>query len=310
MTGKVWLIPFAASGVGRACAEMALSRGDRVVAGGPCVSDVLDLAERFGDRALPIALDVTQSDSVWAAMAQIEARFARLDVVVANAGYAQLGAVEELRDADLRAEFDANLFGAMALIQAALPMFRAQGSGSILAISCLYGALPVPLAGAYGASLQALEALLETLSYETRRLGVKVSVLQTRLGAFSGEVPFRLSPSLEVYADLRQCVLARAASIKPPGPGAVAAALVQIADADAPPLRVYVGEGGLAAVRTASAKRLATWEAWSLAARPPRENHGPATVRQAPGVRRSGSTGAASAAAGATRRPPRYVLDI
>jgi len=143
MSKKVWFITGASRGFGRIWAEGALARGDKVVATARSVESLSDLAKKYGDAVLPLALDVTKREQVEAVIAKAHAHFGRLDVVINNAGYALLGAVEEATEAEVRAEFETNFFGALAVIQTVLPLLRTQAGGHILGVSSVAGAPPV-----------------------------------------------------------------------------------------------------------------------------------------------------------------------
>ena len=132
---KTWFITGASRGFGRIWAEAALKRGDRVTATARKLADVADLAERFGDTVLPLALDVTDSAQVQQAVHQAYAHFGRLDVLVNNAGASLFAATEEASDEQIRGLFDANYFGMVRVLRAALPLLRKQGSGHILGVS-------------------------------------------------------------------------------------------------------------------------------------------------------------------------------
>jgi NAD(P)-dependent dehydrogenase (short-subunit alcohol dehydrogenase family) len=144
---KTWLITGASRGFGRIWTEAALTRGDKVAATARKSADVADLSERFGDAVLPLSLDVTNPGQVRQAIMQAHRHFGRLDVVLNNAGYTLIGTVEEAGEADVRALFDANYFGMLRVIQAALPLLRQQGSGHILGVSSGMGIVAVPLIG-------------------------------------------------------------------------------------------------------------------------------------------------------------------
>lgn len=122
---KVWFITGAGRGFGRLWATAALQRGDKVAATARDIAVLAPLVEEFGDAFLPLALDVTERDAVFAAVAKTQEKFGRLDVVLSNAGYGHQGTVEEITEAEARAQFDTNLFGTMWVSQAALPFFRA-----------------------------------------------------------------------------------------------------------------------------------------------------------------------------------------
>ena len=144
---KVWFITGTSKGFGRVWAEAALERGDRVAATARDTSTLDDLVERYGDSVLPIGLDVTDKVAIDAAVAATHDRFGALDVVVNNAGYGQFGLIEEVSEAEARAQFETNVFGALWVTQAALPILREQESGHILQVSSIGGISAFPNIG-------------------------------------------------------------------------------------------------------------------------------------------------------------------
>ena len=265
MADKVWFITGASRGFGRIWAEAALSRGDKVAATARDVASVAELAQRYGDAVLPLALDVTKPGQARQAVEQAHARFGRLDIVVNNAGYTLVGTVEEASEAEVRAIFDTNLFGALQVIQAALPLLRAQAGGHILGVSSGMGVVAVPLAGFYCASKWAFEALHESLAHEVREFGIKVTLLEPGAYAteFSSPASLKVTAGLDAYADLRRQISGRLSSMERGDPKATADAILRIVDAKDPPLRFAVGKTVLPMARAAYADRLATWEAWA-----------------------------------------------
>ena len=139
MASKVWFITGSSKGFGRVWAEAALARGDRVAATARNKDTLSGLVEKYGDRVAAIKLDVTDKQAVDAAIAEAHRRFGRLDVVINNAGYGHFGAIEEITEAEARAQMETNVFGALWVTQAALPIMRAQGSGHIIQISSIGG---------------------------------------------------------------------------------------------------------------------------------------------------------------------------
>ena len=268
MNSKVWFITGASRGFGRIWAEAALERGDKVAATARKVKDVADLSERFGDAVLPLALDVTDAEQVKQAVPQAHTHFGRLDVVVNNAGYSLMGTIEEGSEDDVRAEFDANYFGTLRVIQAALPLLRQQGSGHILGVSSGVGLVAFPLIGSYCASKWAFEALHESLTQEVKAFGIKVTLIEPGAYATSFGSPesLKFAPPMDAYAELRQQVFGRMSSMKRGDPQATADAVLKIVDAEDPPLRFFLGSENLPLVRAAYADRLATWEAWEAVA--------------------------------------------
>ena len=199
MAGKTWFITGASRGFGRIWAEAALARGDKVAATARTLADVADLRERFGDAVLPMALDVTDSGQVQQAVGQAHAHFGRLDVVLNNAGYTLIGTVEEASEAEVRALFDTNYFGALRVIQAALPLLRQQGSGHIVGVSSGLGILAMPLIGFYCATKWALEALHESLAPEVKALRHQGDAARAGryLTGFSGPESRKMAAGLE-----------------------------------------------------------------------------------------------------------------
>ncbi|GAC1365133.1 MAG: hypothetical protein NVSMB3_13690 [Acidobacteriaceae bacterium] len=290
MKSKIWFITGASRGFGRIWAEAALLRGDRVAATARRVADVAGLAERFGDAVLPLSVDVTDAGQVRHAVEQAHAHFGRLDVVLNNAGYSLVGTVEEASEAEVRALFDANYFGTLRVIQAALPLLRRQGGGHIVGVSSSLGIVSVPLIGSYCASKWAFEALHESLAQEVRQFGIRVTMLEPGAYAtdFGSPSSLKFARGLDAYADLRAQVFGRLSGSEKGDPAATTEAILQIVDAEDPPLRFFVGSTGLPMARAAYAARLAMWEAWegvSNAAQGEPRRTDAATLRQQPGTR-------------------------
>src|SRR5450755_4548106 len=178
MSAKIWFITGTSRGFGREWALAALERGDSVVATARNASSLDTLVAAHGDAVLPISLDVTNREAVFAAVARAHEHFGRLDVVVNNAGYGQFGMVEELSEAEAREQIETNLFGALWVTQAALPFLRAQGAGHIVQVSSIGGISAFPSVGAYHASKWALEGFSQALSQEVADFGIKVTLIE------------------------------------------------------------------------------------------------------------------------------------
>ncbi len=264
MSSKVWFITGASRGFGRVWAEAALKRGDKVAATARTLADISDLKERFGNAALPLALDVTNADQVRQTVQQAHAHFGRLDVVLNNAGYSLVGTVEEASEDEVRALFDTNYLGTLRVIQAALPLLRQQGSGHIVGISSTLGHVAMPLIGHYCATKWAFEALHESLAQEVKPFGVTVTLIEPGAYATSFGSPesLKMASGMDTYAALRQQVFGRLSSAERGDPQATSEAVFNIVDAENPPLRLILGSTGLPMVRAAYASRLATWEEW------------------------------------------------
>ncbi|MEW9553948.1 SDR family NAD(P)-dependent oxidoreductase [Nonomuraea sp. NPDC050783] len=265
---KVWFVTGSSRGLGRHFVEAALSRGDRVAATARTAASLDDLAVAYGEAVLPLELDVTDRAAVLAGVRRAAEHFGRLDVVVNNAGYAQIGAVEELSERELRDQMETNLFGAVWVVQAALPYLREQRSGHIVQLSSAAGLIAMPLGGAYHASKWALEGLNEALAGEVAEFGIKVTIIEP--GGFAtrdGKNPdplangFMATPD-PAYDELRRR-LGAVTGRQPAGdPAAAARALLKLVDSDNPPLRVLFGQGFHPMIEQAYADRLKTWADW------------------------------------------------
>jgi NAD(P)-dependent dehydrogenase (short-subunit alcohol dehydrogenase family) len=176
---RIWLVTGASSGFGQAFVDEILARGDVAVGTFRKPEQVAAFNERAGDGGLGMLVDVTDQAQVAAGVEAALARFGRIDVLVNNAGYGFLGAVEEASEAELRAVLETNFFGALAVTRAVLPAMRAQRSGHILQISSAAGIrCGIPRLGYYAASKFALEGLSESLALELAPLGVKVTIVE------------------------------------------------------------------------------------------------------------------------------------
>jgi NAD(P)-dependent dehydrogenase (short-subunit alcohol dehydrogenase family) len=269
MASKVWFITGTSKGFGRVWAEAALERGDKVAATARDVSTLDDLVARHGDAVLPIALDVTDRDADHAAVAEAHDHFGQLDVVVNNAGYGLFGTIEEVSDEQAREQIETNLFGALWITRAALPYMREQRSGHIIQVSSIGGVNAFPGLGLYHASKWGLEAFSQSLAAEVARFGIKVTIVEP--GGYStdwaGPSSVR-AERLPAYEELwDEDAKARAARRIPPGdPDATGPAILELVDADEPPLRVFFGSAGLGMTRSEYESRIALWEQWDALA--------------------------------------------
>ena len=259
---KTWFITGASRGFGRIWAEAALKRGDRVTVTARKLADVTDLAERFGDLALPLTLDVTDSAQVRQAVHQAYAHFGRLDVLVNNAGASLFAATEEASEEQIRGLFDANYFGMVRVLQAALPLLRKQGSGHILGVSSGLGITALPMIGFYSATKWAVEGLHEALAPEVKAFGLKVTLVEPGAYATDFGKSSQIADALEPYVEFRQQFLTHLANVERGDPEATADAILKLVDAEDPPLRLALGTSILPRARAAYAERIRTWEAW------------------------------------------------
>jgi NAD(P)-dependent dehydrogenase (short-subunit alcohol dehydrogenase family) len=264
MASKVWFITGTSKGFGRVWAEAALARGDRVAASARDVKTLAPLVERYGDQVAALALDVTHKAAVDAAITSAHARFGRLDVVINNAGYGLFGTIEEVSEIEARAQIETNLFGALWVTQAALPIMRAQKSGHIIQVSSIGGVNAFPTVGLYHASKWGLEGFSQSLAAEVAGFGIKVTIVEP--GGFAtewGGPSAKHATQLREYDDARASIASFRSGYVPGDPEATGPAILKIVDAKDPPLRVFFGSGGLPMTRKEYAKRIETWEKWN-----------------------------------------------
>jgi NAD(P)-dependent dehydrogenase (short-subunit alcohol dehydrogenase family) len=264
---RVWLITGTSSGLGRALAQTALDHGDRVVATARSTDRIADLERRFGDRAVALPLDVTDAGQARTAIDAAVRAFGRIDVVVNNAGYGALGAVEELTDDELRRQFETNLFGALNVTRAALPQLRRQRSGHIVQLSSLSATVANPGEGAYVGSKAALQGLSESLAKEVAPLGIRVTILQP--GPFRTDFAGRSLQKAEPIDDYAETVgaarelLRELDGAQPNDPTRGAEAIIHAVEADNPPLRLALGEDAIEATRAKLDEQRAELDAWA-----------------------------------------------
>jgi NAD(P)-dependent dehydrogenase (short-subunit alcohol dehydrogenase family) len=264
MKNKVWFITGTSKGFGRIWAEAALARGDRVAATARDVKMLRPLADQYGEAVLALALDVDDKAAVDAAIAETIARFGRIDVAINNAGYGQFGAIEEITEADARAQMETNFFGALWVTKAVLPQMRAQGSGHIIQVSSIGGVNAFPTIGLYHASKWALEGFSQALASEIAAFGIKVTIVEPAGYAtdWSGPSAKRATP-IAAYDEVRATRAAARAAATPGDPEASGPAILKVVDAEDAPLRIFFGSIGLPMTRAEYARRIETWEKWN-----------------------------------------------
>ena len=264
MASKTWFITGTSRGFGREWAQAALERGDTVAATARNVSTLDDLVARYGERLLPIALDVTDREADFAAVAAAHEHFGSLDIVVNNAGYGQFGMIEELSESELRDQLETNVFGAFWITQAALPILREQSHGHIIQVSSIGGISAFGGIGAYHASKWALEGFSQALALEVADFGIHITLIEP--GGFAtdwGGASAKHARPLAAYEPARERARARRGGQTPGDPHASAKAILRIVDADEPPLRVFFGTAPLGIAKADYAKRIDTWEQWN-----------------------------------------------
>jgi NAD(P)-dependent dehydrogenase (short-subunit alcohol dehydrogenase family) len=251
---SVWFITGASRGFGAEIVEKALAAGHSVAATARNASGVSARFPDAGDRLLPVALDVLDESAAAAAVELAVQRFGRIDVVVNNAGRGLLAAVEEASDAAARAVFDTNVFGTLNVLRAVLPTLRAQRSGRIVNLSSIGGFIGSAGWGIYCATKFAVEGLSEALAREVGPLGIDVTIVEPgyfRTDFLDGSSLSTESTVIGDYSETAGATRQHAMDVnhaQPGDPVKAAAAIVEIASAEQPPLRVQLGRDSFAAV--------------------------------------------------------------
>lgn len=262
---KVWFVTGASRGFGKIWTRAALERGDKVVATARNLSTLEGLKSEFGDNLLPIELDVIDNGGVRRSVKRAHDHFGRLDIVLSNAGYGLLGAVEEVDLDEARDNFETNVMGTLSVIQAAIPLMREQGSGHVLAVSSVGGLVALPLGGVYQATKFAVEGLLQTLALEVADFGIWVTLIEPGPFAtdFMSESSLRRARAISAYDPARK---AFAEALTPElfgKPEDTVPLLLRAVDADHPPLHLMLGSALLPKVKEIYAERIRCWDAWS-----------------------------------------------
>lgn len=261
---KVWFITGASRGFGRVWADAALKRGDKVAATARKLESIADLKEKYGENVLTLALDVTNAEQAKTAVEQAHAHFGRLDIVLNNAGYSLVGTIEEASADDVKAMYETNIFGTLAVIKAALPLLRAQGGGHILGTSSNLGHVTLPVIGYYCSSKWAFEAIHESLAAEVKDFGINVTIIEPGAYAteFGSQDSLKFAAGMSIYEDFKSQFFERLRGLERGDPEATPQALFQIVDTENPPLRFNLGSHNLQWTRGAYEERLALWEKW------------------------------------------------
>jgi NAD(P)-dependent dehydrogenase (short-subunit alcohol dehydrogenase family) len=261
---QTWLITGSSRGLGRALAEAVLAAGHNVVATARRPEQVQDLVDRHPDRARAVALDVTDRAAASAAVQATVDAFGRLDVLVNNAGYANVSSIEDFGDADFRAQLETNLWGVVNVTRAALPVLREQGSGHEIQVSSVGGRVTSPGIGPYQTAKWAVEGFSGVLAKEVAPLGIKVTIIEP--GGFRTDwagSSMTVHPFHEAYeptVGLMNQYRAGAVALGDPVKGAQA--ILQIASVPEPPLRLLLGSDAFKIARAADEAKIAEDEAW------------------------------------------------
>jgi NAD(P)-dependent dehydrogenase (short-subunit alcohol dehydrogenase family) len=271
---RVWFITGASRGLGRALAAAALARGDQVAATARDPGALADLVATAPERARALRLDVSAPGEAAAAVAAAQAAFGRLDVIVNNAGFGLLGALEELTEDQMRRQWETNFLGAVHVVRAGLPLLRAQRGGHLVFISAAAAISNYPGFSLYGASKAAVEALGEAVAAETRPLGIKVTLVQpgpfrTDFVGRSLEPGAGTLPDYEATSGKFRRLVESTRGRQPGDPAKAAAAILAAVDAPSPPLRLVLGKYATDKARrrhTAGLRELEAWEGVGAAA--------------------------------------------
>ncbi|NMO55513.1 SDR family NAD(P)-dependent oxidoreductase [Actinoplanes sp. TBRC 11911] len=242
---KVWFVTGSSRGLGRAIVENALRAGDQVVAGARRPELLDDLADAYGDRILPVALDVTDAGAVRDAVERGRTAFGRYDVVVNNAGYADVAAVEDVTPQDFRAQIDANFYGVVNVTKAVLPILRSQGGGHIFQVSTLGGRIGTPGLAAYQSAKWAVGGFSTVLAQEVAPLGIKVTVLEpggmrTEWARSSMTIPPVTEPYRQTVGVVAEML--RGQPMQVADPARIAAIVAELAGRDDAPVRILLGK--------------------------------------------------------------------
>ena len=267
MSSQVFFLTGSSRGLGRQIAEAALAAGHQLVATARDPGSLAGLADRYGDRVLPVALDVTDPAAAGSAVAAGVEAFGRIDVVVNNAGYANLASVEDITLDDFRAQVDANLFGVVNVTKAALPVLRAQGGGRIIQVSSIGGRLATAGLSAYQAAKWAVGGFSEVLAREVAPLGIKVTVLEpggmrTDWAGSSMRVPPVSEPYQATVGAMAAVHQGLGGADSLGDPAKVAQVVLKVAAMDEPPLRLILGSEAYAYATAAARARAESDAAW------------------------------------------------
>lgn len=275
----VWFITGCSTGLGLELAKLVLGRGLRAVVTARDKARVADLTKGAEDRALALSLDVTDDAAVEAAVAAAQERFGAIDVLVNNAGYGYQAAVEEGEDAEIRAQFEANVFGLFSLTRAVLPGMRARRRGHIINITSVAGFIGFPGSGYYSASKHAVEGWSDALAAEAGPLGIKVTCVEPGpfrtdwAGRSLKQTPNRIAEYADT-AGARMRFTSEKSGSQPGDPVRAGEAMIALTEHANPPRHLVLGAFGVDAVEKklkATLAELETWKKVSLAADFPAE---------------------------------------
>jgi NAD(P)-dependent dehydrogenase (short-subunit alcohol dehydrogenase family) len=263
---QVWLITGSSRGIGRALADAVLASGHKLMATARDPAQLADLVQRYGDQVRAFALDVTDPQAAGDAIAAVVKAFGRLDVLVNNAGYGNIGSIEDTSLEDIRAQIETNLFGVINLTKVAVPLMREQGSGHIIQISSVGGRVGAMGRAAYSAAKWGLEGFSEVLAKETSPLGIKVTIVEpggfrtdfagssTTINAGRPEYDSTVGAAARFQRDFN--------GAQPGDPVKAANVILQVAAMHDPPLRLLLGSDAVRIVEQADLARIEADKKW------------------------------------------------
>ncbi|MEO6231756.1 MAG: SDR family NAD(P)-dependent oxidoreductase [Ferruginibacter sp.] len=260
---KTIFITGASRGLGRIWLEAFLKRGDNVAVAVRTPEKMDELAKEYPDNLLVLKLDVTNKVAAIKAVNSAKAHFGSIDVLINNAGYGLMGAIEEVTEDEIRAQFETNVFGLLWVTQAVIPIMRQQKSGHIIQLSSALGLATMPTMGLYSASKFSVEAIGETLAAEVAGFGIKVTIVEPNgfETDFSGS-SLTQSKTIDVYDDVRKALYEQAGTQEKGEPNATATAILTLIDAENPPLRLMLGKVIYPWIKYVYDERIKTWEDW------------------------------------------------
>jgi len=265
---KVWFITGCSTGFGRELAKYLLENDYRVAVTARNADKVQDLVEINKDNALGVALDVTNNAQVKEAVAQAEAHFGAIDVLVNNAGFGYFGAIEESDEREVRAMFETNFWGLAEMTRAVLPKMRERHSGSIVNISSIGGFVGFPSVGYYNATKFAVNGFSEALKKEVEPLGIKVVLVQPSgfRTDWAGRSANDATNKIDDYAETagaNQSIIRGYSGSQPGDPVRAAKAIVEAVEAENPPFNLLLGRAALKNARTKLDDLKRDFDAWA-----------------------------------------------
>jgi len=271
---RTWFITGTSSGFGRLLAEEVLKAGGKVAATARNIGQIADLERDYPGRARAIALDVTHKAQIQTAVEQALEEFGHIDVLVNNAGYGLIGAVEEVSDEEIRRQVDTNVYGVLNVTRALLPHMRARKSGHIINLSSILGVTVTPGFTLYSLTKFAVEGFSEGLAQELAPLGVKVTIIEpgpfrTKFAGGSETITKTEIPDYAPTAGKAREYIRSIDGTQKGDPLRAVHAIMQVVESPNPPLRLLLGSVAFARFNTKMQmleKNAAEWQAVTLAA--------------------------------------------